>query len=277
MLEASEVENFYEADSSNSDSTCTFSSYDAVITEIFSVITDNPDAVDYLAEDYSLKFTRECMRKAATKREVDIPKNLGDVIYTFRYRRPLPQQIVDLAPEGKEWLIDGNGLGRYQARLIKLVRLTPNPELEVINVPDDTSPFHRRKDCDDEQFMLAKIRDSRLIAIFLGLTTWSRQNHLRTTVKGIGQIEIDEIYTAIDKHGVEYVVPVQAKGHNDKHSIVQTRQDIAYCQQNFPDHTCIPVSAQFMGNGTVALFRLNSEADDIQVEEELHYRLVTEW
>lgn len=277
MLEVSEVEYFDEKESSNSDSTSKFSSYDAVISEIFSVITGNPDAPDYQSEDYSLKFTRECLRKAATKREVSVPKNLGDVIYTFRYRRPLPQQIQDLAPEGKEWLIDGNGFGRYQARLIKLVRLTPNPELQAISIPDDTSPFHRRNGCDDEQFMLAKMRDSRLIAIFLGLTIWSRQNHLRTTVKGIGQIEIDEIYTAIDKHGVEYVMPVQAKGHSDKHSIVQTRQDIAYCQQNFPDHTCIPVSAQFMGNGTVALFRLNSEADDIQVEEELHYRLVTEW
>jgi len=39
-----------------------------------------------------------------------------------------------------------------------------------------------------------RVRYNRLIDIFLGLTTYSLQNHLRTQVKGMGQIEIDEIY-----------------------------------------------------------------------------------
>ena len=51
----------------------------------------------------------------------------------------------------------------------------------------------------DEQALLAKIRYNRLIDIFTGITCYSLQNHLRTTVPNIGQVEIDEIYIGIDK------------------------------------------------------------------------------
>ena len=30
------------------------------------------------------------------------PRNLGDVLYTFRYRRPLPNAILETAPTGQE-------------------------------------------------------------------------------------------------------------------------------------------------------------------------------
>ena len=42
----------------------------------------------------------------------------------------------------------------------------------------------------------------------------------------VGQVEIDGIYVGIDKRGDPYVLPVQAKGHNDKIGIVQIEQDI---------------------------------------------------
>lgn len=252
-------------------------SYDAIISEVFSDLIENQGSHDFLADGFDLRFTRNTLVEAAAKRGVEIPKNIGDVVYTFRYRRPLPEAIRALEPEGREWVIDGDGIGRYKARLLKCVHLTPDQTLKPINIPDDTSPINRRRAGTDEQFLLTRLRDSRVIAIFLGLTTWTRQNHLRTTVDGIGQIEIDEIYTAIDKHGNEYVVPVQAKGHADRHSTVQTRQDIAYCRQVYPNHRCVPVSAQFMPDGTAALFRLKPVEDDVEVEEELHYRLVTEW
>ncbi len=63
----------------------------------------------------------------------------------------------------------------------------------------------------DEQALLAKIRYNRLIDIFTGITCYSLQNHLRTTVPNIGQVEIDEIYIGIDKRGAHYILPAQAK------------------------------------------------------------------
>nr|VFK40547.1 MAG: hypothetical protein BECKSD772F_GA0070984_106215 [Candidatus Kentron sp. SD]VFK46059.1 MAG: hypothetical protein BECKSD772E_GA0070983_106614 [Candidatus Kentron sp. SD]VFK79237.1 MAG: hypothetical protein BECKSD772D_GA0070982_104117 [Candidatus Kentron sp. SD] len=63
----------------------------------------------------------------------------------------------------------------------------------------------------------------------VGLATYSLQNHLRTTVRDIGQVEIDEICVGIDKRGAQFVLPVQAKGGADQLSVVQAKQDMAYC------------------------------------------------
>ena len=106
------------------------------------------------------------------------------------------------------------------------------------------------------------------------MTTYSLQNHLRTQVKGMGQIEIDEIYVGLNRNGAQYVIPVQAKGGSDKLSPVQTMQDIACCQVRFPDLICRPVSAQFMGNDVIVLFELTAEGGNALVVEERHYKLV---
>ncbi len=79
----------------------------------------------------------------------------------------------------------------------------------------------------DEQALLAKIRYNRLIDLFTGLTCYSLQNHLRTAVKNVGQVETDEIYVGLDKRGAHFILPVQAKGKREKIGIVQIEQDIA--------------------------------------------------
>jgi hypothetical protein len=101
---------------------------------------------------------------------------------------------------------------------------------------------------------------------------------MRTTVKGIGQIEIDEVYVALDRRGAQFVIPVQAKGGKDQIAVVQTKQDIACCAEKFPGLICRSVSAQFIdveGVGErIALFELAEEAGQVVVVDEKHYRLV---
>ena len=121
---------------------------------------------------------------------------------------------------------------------------------------------------------MAKVRYNRLVDIFLGITAYSLQNHLRTTVKSIGQIEIDEVYVGVDKYGRQFVVPVQAKGGNDRRGIVQTQQDIACCREKYPNLVCRPISAQFMANNRIAMFELTAANEEIKVVDEKHYQLV---
>jgi hypothetical protein len=127
---------------------------------------------------------------------------------------------------------------------------------------------------DDEQALLAIVRYNRLVDVFLGITTYSLQNHLRTTAKGIGQIEIDELYVGIDTNGSHYVIPVQAKGGTDQISVVQTKQDIATCAEKFAGIKCRALSVQFMAGDVVAMFELTVQDDDVKVVEERHYKLV---
>ncbi len=126
----------------------------------------------------------------------------------------------------------------------------------------------------DEQALLAKVRYNRLIDIFTGVTCYSLQSHLRTTVPNIGQVETDEIYVGVDRRGAHYVFPVQAKGGRDKLGIVQIEQDIALCTNKFPSLICRPIAAQFIENDLIALFEFEDDEQGIAITSEKHYRLV---
>jgi hypothetical protein len=222
----------------------------------------------------SFEFERSDLESTAAVLGVALPKNLGDVIYSLRYRTGFPQAILDTQPTGMEWIIEGAGRARYRFVLVPLNRILPRTDLVTIGVPDGTPEMIRAYALDDEQALLAIVRYNRLIDIFLGLTTYSLQNHLRTTVRGIGQIEIDELYVGMDRYGCHYAIPVQAKGGADQISVVQTKQDLAWCAQAFPDMRARAISAQFVGSEKVALFELTVEDNAVKVVEERHYKLV---
>lgn len=220
------------------------------------------------------EFLRTEIETTAHDLEIKLPKNQGDIIYSFRYRNELPQSILDTANEGFEWIIEGSGQALYRFKQVVLNRINPRQDLVTIKIPDSTPEIIGAYALSDEQALLAKVRYNRLVDIFLGITAYSLQNHLRTNVKGTGQIEIDEIYVGIDRHGRQFVIPVQAKGGKDKHGVVQTSQDIAYCEKKFPELVCRAVSAQFMSDERIAMFELTIQDGAVRVVEERHYQLV---
>ncbi|MBR0695147.1 endonuclease [Bradyrhizobium lablabi] len=222
----------------------------------------------------SIDWVRDDLVKTAKALKIELPLNLGDVIYALRYRTPMPQSITSTASKGAEWIIEGTGRAEYRFSLVKLNRIVPNATLATIGIPDGTPEVIRAYALDDEQALLAIVRYNRLIDTFLGLTTFSLQNHLRTTVKGIGQIEIDELYVGIDRDGCHYAIPVQAKGGKDQISVVQAKQDITWAGTKFPGMKCRAISAQFMENERVAMFELTIQNDMVVVVDEKHYKLV---
>jgi hypothetical protein len=220
------------------------------------------------------EFDRAEIKDWAAKLKIAVPDNVGDVLYSFRFRTPLPPSVLKTQPEGMQWHIQLAGRGRYRFKLSKENRILPRSDLATTKIPDATPELIGSYALDDEQALLAVVRYNRLIDIFLGLTTYSLQNHLRTTVRSIGQIEIDELYIGIDTNGSHYVIPVQAKGGADQISIVQTQQDLAACAEKFPGIRCLAVSVQFLKEDVVAMFQLTIEDDEIKVVEERHYKLV---
>jgi hypothetical protein len=67
---------------------------------------------------------------------------------------------------------------------------------------------------------------------------------------------------------------VQAKGGNDRLSIVQIEQDFAVCAQKFPDLLCRAIAAQFMSIDVIALFSFEIGDDGTALTDEKHYKLV---
>lgn len=226
----------------------------------------------------AVEFAREDLERAAKALRINLPKNLGDVVYAIRYRTSLPRRILATEPRRMQWIIEGAGRARYKFCLVRINRISPNDSLRAIKVPDATPEIIAAYALNDEQALLARVRYNRLVDIFLGVTAYSLQNHMRTTVKGIGQIEIDEVYVSLDRRGAQYVIPVQAKGGKDQLSVVQTKQDIACCKEKFPNLVCRSVSAQFIDmedkRKMIAMFELAVEGDQVVVVEERHYLLV---
>lgn len=240
--------------------------YQAIISEVF--------ANHHKHGSNEFEFTRDEFVAIAESLKIALPKNVGDVIYSFRYRNELPEAIRTTAANGLEWIIEGAGRACYRFKQVRLNRIVPREELLTIKIPDATPEIISAYALSDEQALLAKVRYNRLIDVFLGITAFSLQNHLRTTVKNVGQIEIDEIYVGLDRHGRQFVVPVQAKGGNDKHGVVQTQQDILCCAEKFPNLICRAVSAQFMSEERIAMFELTVRNGEIKVVDEKHYQLV---
>jgi hypothetical protein len=221
-----------------------------------------------------IQFERSDIIAAAKKLRISLPKNLGDVLYSFRYRTPLPNSIMEKAPKGLQWIIRPAGPARYKFVLATESAIAPSKILAETKIPDATPGVISKYKLNDEQALLAKLRYNRLIDIFTGLTCYSLQNHLRTTVPSMGQVETDEIYVGIDKRSAHFVIPVQAKGGSDKIGIVQIEQDLAVCETKFPGLICRSIAAQFMEEDLIALFEFEKTEDGIRVSTEKHYRLV---
>ena len=244
--------------------------YAALIEHIFHARFDDQTNI--------VNFNREELVSAAEMLQIKLPKNLGDVIYSFRYRAALPVSITAAAPPGYVWVIRPAGQGKYTMVTIPDLPITPTIDLEITKIADSTPGVVAKYSLNDEQALLARVRYNRLVDIFTGVVCYSLQNHLRTTVPEMGQVETDEIYIGVDRFGAHYVFPVQAKGGTDRLNIVQIEQDLALCAAKFPGLNCTALAAQFMpdsGDGAViALFGFQNREGGAKRVLERHYRLV---
>jgi hypothetical protein len=224
----------------------------------------------------SFVFDRSEIVETAERLGLDVPKNLGDVIYSFRYRSELPVAILEVTPVDQEWIILPAGSARYRFSLSRLANIQPTAELAKTKIPDAIPGVVTKYKLSDEQALLARLRYNRLIDVFLRMACYSLQNHLRTFVRDLGQIETDEIYIGIERRGAHCVIPIQAKGGKDKISIVQIVQDFALCRHHprFSSLICIPVAAQFIDEDEIALFAFEESEDGPKITSEKHYVLV---
>ena len=221
-----------------------------------------------------IDFERQDIVKYGNELQIDLPKNLGDLIYSFRYRAVLPESIQATANEGETWIIRLAGQGKYRFVLVRDNPIVPNEHMMITKVPDSTPGIVIKYALNDEQALLAKVRYNRLVDIFTGVTCYSLQNHLRTAVPEMGQVETDELYAGVDKAGVHYMFPIQAKGDTDRLSVVQIEQDIAVCASKFPSLICRPIAAQLTRNDSIAMFEFAEDGNEVGIVSERHYRLV---
>ena len=240
--------------------------YEQILTKVF--------FDKYVRGSRQVEFTRQDLIDAAEELGLERPRNVGDIPYSFRHRGLSPSRIMETASDGETWIWRSGGRSIYRLVLVPDRPIAPNPNLALTKIPDSTPGIVAQHSQSDEQSLLARLRYNRLVDIFLGITCYSLQNHLRTTVEGIGQIETDEVYVGVDRRGAQYIVPVQAKSERDQIGRVQLEQDISLCEERWSELICRPVAAQMMENDTIALFEFELQDDDVRIVSEKHYQLV---
>ncbi len=77
--------------------------YSAIIEKIFHS--------KFKCRMHELDFEREDIERFARQLKLTLPKNIGDLIYSFRFRSALPLSIQATAPKGKTWVIRLVGRG----------------------------------------------------------------------------------------------------------------------------------------------------------------------
>lgn len=160
--------------------------------------------------------------------------SIQDFVRFFRSEARWPKRIKATAPRGKTWIITGRGDAVYEFRLITTTILSADPGWFKTKVPDATPEIVECLNLSGEQLLLARIRYNRLVDLFCRCVAHPLQNHLRTTVKGLGQIEIDELYVGANRLGQHFIIPVQAKKEKDRLGVSQLIQDYEYCKIKHP-------------------------------------------
>ena len=65
---------------------------------VYAQLVEEVFAQRYKVGSAEVPFDREDIESAAQKLGMQLPKNLGDVVYSFRYRTSLPETIREKAP-----------------------------------------------------------------------------------------------------------------------------------------------------------------------------------
>jgi len=242
--------------------------YDTVILELFNrVYQDHAD---------QLPFTKDDVAAVCEDLGVTV-RNIPNVIYTYRARSELPAAIVGRG----QWIIQGTGKGRYAfLRLDRPPHIEMPADLQIIRILDSTPEIVLKHSGSDEQSLMAKIRYNRLIDIFLGITAYQLQSHFRTTLDGIGQIEIDDLYLGVDTEGHQYVIPIEEKGPDprEKLGVAQVGWLAALAHQQYPGLTARPVGAKAWQDDSILLleFTPHVDLDSIRVVKYKRYVLYHE-
>jgi hypothetical protein len=205
--------------------------------------------------------------------------NPYDLKYNAKGRGALPPEVQATAPDGKEWRIRATGKGEYVFKLFArgagLFEI--DASIPATKLPDALPSIIERYSRDDEQALLARIRYNDLVSVFLGLATYSLQSHWKSAGGSGSPTEVDEMYVGLDRNGVHYAIPIEAKGRPSSERITteQILSNYELARREFPQTVVIPLAAKVVDDYTFAMmrFEVDGDAETVAKVFERHYTL----
>ena len=129
----------------------------------------------------------------------------------------------------------------------------------------------------DEQGLLSVVGYCKLIDHFTGLQVYRLRSHVRKSVAGIGQAELDEIDVGVALRDDEtpVIFPIEAKAADEAVNRVQIAAQVQYCREYFPGHEIRPLAIKLDYESVIHFLEFNptSTPADLKVERSAGYRL----
>jgi len=227
--------------------------YVPIITKIFDE--------RYRSGASSVIFSLDDVRNAALALGVET-RNPADVIYRMRSRTILPQKILDAGFH----VLRPIGRGQYAFEKATTTIFEP-PFTESVTVIDMTPlPVRRLLPITlaemDEQAILAVASYCRVLDHFTGMTIYRLRSHVRKSVPGIGQAELDAIDVGIAGSEEEepVVFPIEAKALADALNRVQIFNMVQYAKHYFPGLMVRPLAIKIDEVSVLHVMEFNSPA-----------------
>jgi hypothetical protein len=243
------------------------SQYDRVILEVFQ--RHYQEGLDRLS------FRKDELAEACSKHNITV-RNMPDVIYTYRARRPLPDQILATG----HWCIEAAGKGAFVFRRLRNpprfdIPFKDYAPVEILEaIPEVVGQLLRQ----DEQSLLTSVLYNRLVDVFTGLTCFHIQNHYRGFVTDVGQVEIDALYVGVNKTGTLFIIPVEAKSAGESEMIgrIQVSHMARLVRQDFPQFPRRLLAIKQLDDGTTAVLEFDDhvDPDDFGIVSVTRFRLV---
>jgi|NitcycUWRROWE17A_1032939.scaffolds.fasta_scaffold00250_1 hypothetical protein len=219
-------------------------------------------------------FTLDDVRNAADKLNLEV-RNPADLIYRMRSRTILPKEIL----EKGFYILRAIGRGKYQfekgsSTIFQPLDTEPTEAIDITPLPVRRLLPEKLADM-DEQAVLTVASYCKLFDHFTGLQIYRLRSHVRKSVPGIGQAELDaiDVGVALSDDEVPIVFPIEAKAAADALNRVQVFNMVQYSKHYFPTLVIRPLALKVDFDSVLHLMEFNaaSKAADLKILKSASY------
>lgn len=217
----------------------------------------------------------EAVRAKSANPDKISSRNPADVVYRMRSRTKLPDEILDKGFH----ILRPIGRGQYQFERATTGIIEP-PATDPISTIDHTPMPVRRLLPEtmaemDEQALLSIAGYCSLLDHFTGMKIYRLRSHVRKSVSGVGQAELDAIDVGIaaSDEDIPVIFPIEAKAASDALNRVQVHNMIQYAKHYFPTLSVRPLALKVDFQSVVHLMEFNvaSKAADLRIVKSASY------
>ncbi|RDJ27395.1 hypothetical protein DWF00_10575 [Bosea caraganae] len=197
----------------------------------------------------------------------------------MRSRTVLPKEILDKGFH----VLRAVGRGRYQFEKASS-GIIDTPVNELTPAIDQTPMPVRRLLPEtmaemDEQALLSVVGYCSLLDHFTGMKVYRLRSHVRKSVPGVGQAELDAIDVGIaaGEDEIPVVFPIEAKAVSDELNRAQIFNMIQYAAHYFPDLKVRPLALKVDYQSAVHLIEFNvaTRPGDLRIVRSASYAINT--